>query len=161
MSEHAHPGTGTGSGVRPAATGQQGVVPGPDTTTGSAWVGWIWFAGAMMILLGLFNVIEGIVALFNPRFYVVGPEGLLVFNLTGWGLVHLIIGVLAVLAGAALFTGALWARVTTVVLAVINAIAQLTFLSAYPVWATIVIALDVVVIWAVIAHGKEVQRTAF
>lgn len=154
MSQQAHPGTGTAGGMRSApAEGK------PETT--SAWVGWIWFAGAMMILLGLFNVIEGIVALVNPRYYIVGPNGLLVFNLGGWGLVHLIIGILAVLAGAALFTGALWARITTVVLAVINAVAQLAFLSAYPVWATIVIALDVVVIWAVIAHGREVERTAW
>ena len=69
--------------------------------------------------------------------------------------------ILAVIAGLALFTGALWARITAVVLATINAIAQLTFLSAFPVWATIVIALDVVVIWAVIVHGSEAKREAY
>jgi hypothetical protein len=154
MSQQAHPGTGTAGDTRSTPTEGK-------TDTTSAWVGWIWFAGAVMILLGLFNVIEGIVALLNPRYYIVGPNTLLVFNLAGWGLVHLIIGALAVLAGVALFTGAMWARVTTVVLAVINAIAQLAFLSAYPVWATIVIALDIVVIWAVIAHGREVERTSW
>ncbi|WAL68349.1 hypothetical protein ORV05_11455 [Amycolatopsis cynarae] len=146
MSQHAHP--GAAGGVR--STGR--------ATTQTAWVGWIWFGGAMMILLGLFNVIEGVVALFNPRYYVIGPQGLLVFNLTGWGWVHLIIGILAVIAGLALFTGAMWARVTTVVLATINAIAQLAFLSAYPLWSTIVIALDVVVIWAVVVHGQEARE---
>jgi hypothetical protein len=153
MSQQAHPGTGAAGGMR--STGQT------TTTTPTAWVGWIWFAGAMMILLGLFNAIEGLVALFDNKYYVVGPQGLLVFDLSGWGWVHLIIGILAVIAGLALFTGALWARITAVVLATINAIAQLTFLSAFPVWATIVIALDVVVIWAVIVHGSEAKREAY
>ncbi|WP_236792076.1 hypothetical protein [Amycolatopsis sp. GM8] len=121
------------------------------------WVGWIWFGGAMMILLGMFNVIQGLVALFNKNYYVVGPQGLLVFNLTGWGWIHLIVGALAVVAGIFLFTGAAWARVVAVVLAVVNAVAQLAFLSAYPVWSTIIIALDVLVIWAVIVHGREVR----
>jgi hypothetical protein len=164
MSEHAHPGAGAAGGVRPTPPS----TPEPRTETrppaerkpalSGAWAGWITFAGAMMILVGLFNVIEGLVALLRPRYYVVGPEGLLVFSLAGWGLVHLIIGVLAVLAGMALFTGAMWARVTGVVLAVINAIFQLAFLPAYPVWATIVIALDVIIIWAIIAHGGEAAR---
>ncbi|HET6502037.1 MAG TPA: hypothetical protein VFG87_14875 [Amycolatopsis sp.] len=151
MSESTHPGTSTAGGIR-STPSEQGY------GVGSAWAGWIYFAGAMMILLGLFNAIEGLVALFRPHYYVVGPNGLLVFSLTGWGWIHLIIGILAVLAGLAVFTGALWARITGVVLAVINAIAQLAFLSAYPVWAAIVIALDVVVIWALIAHGSEVER---
>lgn len=156
MSQYAQsqPGVSTSSG--PTAT------TGPTTTeppARTAWVGWIWFGGTMMILLGLFNAIEGIVALFNKHYYVVGPEGLLVFNLTGWGWIHLIIGALAVVAGIFLFTGAAWARVAAVVLATVNAIAQLAFLSAYPVWSTIIIALDVVVIWAVVVHGREVKTT--
>jgi hypothetical protein len=152
MSESAQPGTSTAGGVRSRPSEQGYAVR-------SAWGGWIFFAGAMMILQGLFNAIEGLVALFRPHYYVVGPNGLLVFSLTGWGWIHLIIGILVVLAGIAVFSGALWARVTGVVLAVINAIAQLAFLSAYPVWATIVIAIDVVVIWALIAHGSEVERS--
>ncbi|KAA9163607.1 hypothetical protein FPZ12_008855 [Amycolatopsis acidicola] len=148
MSQQAHPGTAGGPGP---ISGQ------PEARTRTLWVGWIWFGGAMMILLGIFGVIQGLVALFNDKYYVVGPEGLLVFDLTGWGWVHLILGALAIVAGFALFSGATWARVTAVVLATINAVAQLAFLSAYPVWGTICIALDVLVIWAVIVHGKEVQ----
>ncbi|HVV14548.1 DUF7144 family membrane protein [Amycolatopsis sp.] len=149
MTQQAHPGTASGTG--PISAGA------PRTRSRTMWVGWIWFGGTMMIMLGMFNVIEGLVALFNDKYYVTSPSGLLVFDITGWGWVHLIIGVLAVAAGFALFTGAAWARVATVVLAGINALAQLTFLSAYPVWATIIIALDVLVIWAVIVHGKEVE----
>ncbi|NKQ52338.1 hypothetical protein HFP15_05535 [Amycolatopsis sp. K13G38] len=150
MSQQAQPHTGAG----PIPTTQ------PQATTRSLWVGWIWFGGAMMILLGFFNVIEGLVALFNDKYYVVGPQGLLVFDITGWGWVHLIIGVLAVASGLALFTGAVWARIAAVFLATVNAVAQLAFLSAYPVWATVVIALDVLVIWAVIVHGDEARRTS-
>lgn len=155
MTQHAQPGSETlGDTTTRAST------PQPMTGRRSAWLGWIWFGGAMMILLGAFNVIEGLVALFNDEYYVVGPEGLLVFDLTGWGWIHLSIGALAIAAGVGLFSGAAWARFAAVVLATINAIAQLAFLSAFPVWATVVIALDVIVIWAVIVHGDEARHAA-
>jgi hypothetical protein len=149
MSEHAHPGTGAAGRTRGEESARE------RTTTPTMWVGWIWFAGIMMIMLGIFNVIDGLVALYKDNFYTVGPRGLLVLNLTGWGWVHLVVGVLAVLAGFALFSGAAWARVVAVILAAFNAVTQLAFLNAYPVWATIVIVLDVVVIWAIVVHGKE------
>ena len=154
MTQHAQsrPGTIENGPVMPSTQ--------PEAGRRSAWAGWVRFAGAIMILLGLFNVIEGIVALFKDNYYAVSPQGLLVFDLTGWGWVHLIIGVLAVGTGVGLFSGAGWARICAVVLATINAVAQLTFLSAYPVWATVVIALDVVVIWAVIVHGGELKRSS-
>lgn len=126
----------------------------------TGWVGWVYFAGTMLILLGSFNAIEGLVALFNDQYYVPTRQGLLVFDLTAWGWIHLFVGGLAVIAGVGLFTGAMWARVFGVILASVNAIAQLAFLSAYPVWAMIVIALDVLVIWALIVHGAEAKSTA-
>jgi hypothetical protein len=142
-----------------AAAGTRGVAAGytRDRTRGrsTAWVGWIWFAAVMMVLVGTFNVIYGLVALFEDRYYVVGPQGLLVFDLTQWGWIHLIVGAAAVVAGMALFSGALWARIIAVLLASVNAIAQLAFMPAYPAWSLIAIALDVVVIWAVIVHGDE------
>jgi hypothetical protein len=142
MSDQATYGTGTHRGMRAGRT---------------AWVGWVYFAGMMLVLLGSFNVIEGLVALFNDQYYVPTAEGLLVFDLTGWGWVHLIIGVLAIVVGVGLYTGAVWARVGGVLLAGVNAVAQLMFLSAYPVWAVIVIALDVLVIWALVVHGDEAK----
>jgi hypothetical protein len=131
---------------------------GSRVTEPTGWVGWIWFGGTVMVLLGIFSVIEGIVALFNDKYYVVAPQGLLVFDITGWGWVHLILGALAIVAGVALFTGAMWARATAVVLLVVNAIAQLMFMPAYPFWALTVLALDIVVIWAILAHGREVRQ---
>ncbi|MEU3270587.1 hypothetical protein ABZ639_07055 [Saccharomonospora sp. NPDC006951] len=152
MTQHTHQETGNRTG--PVTPNQQ---PQQPPITRTAWVNWIWFAGAMMILLGLFNVIQGLVALFNDEYYVVGPSGLLVFDITGWGWVQLGLGAAAVAAGVCLFTGAMWARVAAVLLAAVNAVAQMAFLAANPVWCTIVIALDVLVIWAIVVHGKEVK----
>ncbi|WP_410566929.1 hypothetical protein [Amycolatopsis sp. cmx-4-61] len=140
---------------RAGTTGARAPLPPDQAVARSRRVGWIWFAGAITVLAGLFNVVEGVVALFDRDYYVIGPSGLLVFSLAGWGWLHLIVGILVVLTGIALFTGAQWARVVTVALAGFNALAQLAFLSAYPFWGVIVIALDVLVIWAVIVHGDE------
>ncbi|QFZ19646.1 DUF7144 family membrane protein [Saccharothrix syringae] len=125
----------------------------------SPWSGWIGFAGIMMIIIGVFGVIEGVVALFDDDFYVVGPEQVLVLDLTGWGWTHLVLGCLIAISGAALFTGAAWARVVAVVFAAANAIVQIGFVALQPVWSTVVIGLCVVVVWAVVVHGSEVART--
>ncbi|WP_326568810.1 hypothetical protein VSH64_44880 [Amycolatopsis rhabdoformis] len=117
--------------------------------------GWIAFAGTMAILVGFFNIIVGLVALFKNNYYVSTPGGYLVMNLTGWGWLHLIVGALAAAAGAALFSGAGWAKIVVVVLAGFNALAMLAFISAAPAWGLIVIVMDVLVIWAVIAHSNE------
>jgi hypothetical protein len=129
-----------------------------DAPRQTMWVGWVWFGGMMLVLSGVFNIIDGLVALFRQDYYTVGQRGLLLFNLSGWGWVHLILGVVLILAGFGLFSGATWARVVAVVLASINAVAQLAFLPASPVWSTIVIAVDVLVIWAVTVHGRELAR---
>jgi hypothetical protein len=102
-------------------------------------------------------VIYGLVALLKDDYYTVSRQGLLVFDLTQWGWILLIFGALAVLAGIALFSGALWARIVAVAFAVLNVIAHMAFMSAYPVWALITIAIDVLVIWAVIVHGDEMK----
>ncbi|MEU6152175.1 hypothetical protein ABZ816_19480 [Actinosynnema sp. NPDC047251] len=124
----------------------------------AAWTGWIAFAGVMMVIIGVFTVIEGLVALFNDQYYVTTDDTVLVFDLTGWGWTHLILGVLIGLTGPALWTGAAWARIATVLFASVNAVAQLAFVGVQPVWSTIVIALNVVVIWAVVVHGRSLER---
>jgi hypothetical protein len=123
----------------------------------TAWVGWVWFAAVMLIMTGSFNVIYGLVALFDDKYYTVSRQGLLVFDLTQWGWILLIFGIVAILAGVALFGGAMWARVVAVLLAGLNAIGHMAFMPAYPVWALITIAIDVLVIYAVIAHGSEMK----
>jgi len=113
----------------------------------------------MLIVMGAFQAIEGLVALFHKGFYLVSPGGLVVnVNYNAWGWTHLVIGVLAILAGIGLLSGNIVARVVGVIVAVLSAIVNMAFISAYPVWSTIVIAIDVVVIYAIIVHGRELKR---
>ncbi|MGH3801022.1 MAG: DUF7144 family membrane protein [Pseudonocardiaceae bacterium] len=124
----------------------------------SGWVGWIYFAGLMMILVGSFAIIQGLVALLNSNYYFVGPEGLLVnVNFTTWGWVHLILGIVVLIAGFGVMAGNLAARVIGIVLAIVSALINLAFLAAYPLWSTIVITLDVLVIYALAVHGRELK----
>jgi hypothetical protein len=125
----------------------------------TGWVGWVVFAGLMMIMLGFFQAIEGLVAIFDDGYYLVRPDGLVVnVDYTTWGWLHLIVGVLAVAAGVGLIAGNIVARVVAVVLALLSAVLNLVFIAAYPVWSTIVIAVDVIVIYAIIVHGRELQN---
>lgn len=130
-----------------------------EETTG--WVGWVVFAGVMMMVMGIFHVIQGITALVNSGYYAVPSSGLVVhFNFATWGWTHLILGAVVVVAGVAVMTGQMWARVIGIVLAVLSAIVNLGFLAAYPVWSTIIIALDVIVIYALAVHGGELKTRA-
>jgi len=122
----------------------------------SPWVGWVAFAGVLLIMLGVFNAIDGLAALFADEFFVDTDEGTLVFNLTSWGWIHLVFGSLQVIMGIALFSGVRWARAGAVVLLVVNATAHMAFLASSPVWSALIIALNVVCIWALIVHGEEV-----
>src|SRR3954453_18174233 len=126
----------------------------PGRTQPTAWVGWIAFAAVMMLMVGAFNIIDGLAALLKDEVYVNNGKHLLVFDLTSWGWITLLFGIFLVLVAFALFSGAFWARVVAVILVTFNAVGQLAFLSAYPIWATIIIALDVIVLWALVVHGN-------
>lgn len=127
----------------------------PEVT---GWVGWVFFAGVLMIMDGLFSVITGLVALFKDDYYLVGKDGLVVtIDYTAWGWIHLLVGVLVALAGLGAIAGQTWARVVGVVMATLSALANFAFLAAYPVWSTIIIAVDVFVIYALIVHGREAR----
>jgi hypothetical protein len=122
------------------------------------WVGWVMFAGVVMIVEGAFHIIDGLVALFERGYYVVTSNGLaLHVNYTAWGWAHLIIGALFVLVGFGVLAGQLWARVVGIVLAVISAIVNLAFIAAYPVWGVILIAVDIMIIYALAMHGREMS----
>jgi len=124
----------------------------------TAWTGWVAFAGFMMILVGSFQAVEGLVAIFDDGFYRVTDSGLVVnVDYTVWGWVHLLLGVLIIASGAGVLAGNTAARVVAVVLAGLSALVNLAFIEAYPVWSILIIAMDVVVIYAVTVHGGELR----
>ncbi len=122
----------------------------------SGWVGWIAFAGVMMVIAGSLQAIYGLIAIVNDEWVVWGNRANLLVDLTAWGWVHLIGGVIVLLAGLGLFTGNMVARIVAVIVAGLSLIANFLFIPAFPVWALIVITLDVVVIYAIMAHGREI-----
>jgi hypothetical protein len=125
----------------------------------TGWTGWVVFGGVMLIMMGAFQIIEGLVALFDDGFYAVGSEGLVVqVDYNTWGWTHLVIGLIGVLVGIGLLAGNMAARIAGVGVAFLSALVNLVFISAYPVWSMIVIAVDVIVIYAIIVHGREVKE---
>jgi hypothetical protein len=125
----------------------------------SAWVAWVNFAGLMLIMLGSFHAIQGLVALLRDEVYVVGRHGLVLnVGYTTWGWVHLAWGAVAILVGVCLLAGQMWARVVAVLVAFVSALTNVAFLPAYPVWSVMMIALDIVVIWAITMHGGELRE---
>jgi hypothetical protein len=122
------------------------------------WVGWIAFAGTLMVMLGAFHVIQGVVALVDDKYFLVTRSGLVVSaDYTTWGWVHLIAGVVVLVAGVFVFAGQVWARTVGVIVALLSALLNLGFLAAYPLWSVIMIALDVMVILALTVHGSDVR----
>lgn len=131
----------------------------PEHRSMSGWEKWVGFAGVMLVLLGFYQAMEGLVAVLNPGYYAVRSGRLAVpVNYTAWGWTHLVLGVVAVLAGIGLFLGNLAARIAAVVIAGISALVNLVFAAAYPGWSVVVIAVDVVVIWAVTMHGGQLKQ---
>jgi hypothetical protein len=113
------------------------------------------FAGAMMILGGIFQMMAGLVALFENKVYVAGARYLFAFDLTTWGWIHLLLGALVAAAGFGVITGQLWSRVVGITLAALSALVNFVFLPYYPIWSLIVIALDVFVIWALCLYNRD------
>jgi len=123
----------------------------------SSMSGWIGFAAIVMVIIGGIDFFQGLIAVFDDQYYVVTASGFLVFDLTQWGWLMMIWGVLLVLAGLALAAGQGWARWFTIILVGLNFFAQLGFLgnSNYPLWALTALALNVVVLYALTARWSE------
>lgn len=130
-------------------------------TTVTGWVGWGVFAAIILLIGGIIDALHGITAIFGPdTVYVVGQVGLFSLDVQAWGWWHLISGILLVFVAIALLGGATWARVVAIVLVSLNAIGQLTLLTAQPWWSLIVLTLDVLVIYALTVHGRELKARA-
>ena len=124
----------------------------------TSWGGWITFAGMMLLVLGSFQALVGFVALLDDSYYLVTNNGLVVkADFTTWGWIHLALGVAAIAAGIGALLGKTWGRVVGVALAAISAVANMLFLAAYPFWSMAIIAVDVIVIYALVAHGDDVK----
>jgi hypothetical protein len=120
----------------------------------SGWaVGGVVFAATMLLIIGVFQAIAGLVAIFDDEFYVVGRDYTFKLDTTAWGWIHLLLGVLLVGTGYALLSRRAWAGVAAIVLAGLSAIANFLFIPYYPFWSIVVIALDVWVIWSLTRPG--------
>ena len=121
-----------------------------------AWVtGFAMFAGILMIIVGLWGLIVGISAILNDKVFVTTQGYVYEFDVTGWGWVHLILGVLVGGAGFGIIQGATWGRVVGIVVAGLSLIANFLFIPHYPVWSILIIALDVLIIWALITYPSR------
>jgi hypothetical protein len=119
-------------------------------------MGFIVFAAVMMMMIGVFQALAGLAAIFENEFYVQARNYLYEVDVTAWGWIHLILGVIVALAGFGVLSGATWARVVGITLAVLSAIANFLFIPYYPFWSLLIIALNVFVIWALAVHGGRV-----
>jgi hypothetical protein len=130
-------------------------------TTGTmrptAWAGWIGFAGWMMIIIGALDFFEGLIAIIRDQYYVLGANQVIVFDVSTWGWVTLVWGIIIVFAGYGLLTGASWARWFAIIAGSLNFIIQLGFVGSanYPLWALTVQALTIVVLYALIVRWDD------
>ena len=123
----------------------------------SGWaVGWTMFASTMMILIGVFHVIAGIGGIAEDDLFVKTPNYVLQFDVTTWGWIHLLLGLIVGFAGFSLLTGAVWARTVGVILACMSAVAGFSWMPWYPIWGILFVVMSVSVIWALTAHGRDI-----
>ena len=117
--------------------------------------GFIIFGGMILILGGTFQALMGVAGIFSDEFFVTTRSYVFEFDATTWGWIHLVLGLIVVAVGFGVLAGQTWGRVGGVVVAACSALSNFAFLPYYPFWSLLVIALDVCVIWALIAHGRD------
>ena len=128
------------------------------------WVGsalvttFIAYAGLMMIMGGIAQVVQGLVALFDDSFFAVPTNYAFAMDPTVWGWIHIVVGLLVTAAGFYLFFGKLWARLVGIATAALGVIANFAFVPYYPVWSVLIIVFDLLVIWALACHGGEMAE---
>jgi hypothetical protein len=130
--------------------------PGDRSVSGWA-VGFSWFAGAIMVLIGGFHALMGLAVLIDDGFVRDTRDYAYDLDPTGYGWIHLILGIVLVLVGFGIFSGAVWARTVGIILAMLSAFVNFFFIPSYPVWSVLIIALDIAVIWALATTGPDVE----
>ena len=125
----------------------------------SGWVGWVGFASFMLMLGGFFSGLAGFVALFkHDVVYHAATNTVWILSYTQWGWIHIFAGALAILAAGSLMAGHLYGRMFAVLIALISAFANMAFVPVYPFWSITIIVIDILVIYAVTVHGKELRQ---
>ncbi|MFG2311917.1 hypothetical protein ACGFS9_25095 [Streptomyces sp. NPDC048566] len=144
------------SGAAPAAGGY-----GPPPSGDSAWAsGGVTFAGVLLLVNGFLNILQGISAIAKDNVYARVDDYVYRINLTGWGWILLIVGVIAAVVGAGILKGAAWARITGIALASVSMLFHFMFLPYAPVWSVIMIAIDIFVIWALATYRPRGDEPA-
>jgi len=126
--------------------------------TPSGWVGWVFFASVMMLIYGGMQIISGLVGIFRDDFYAVSSTGVVVFDVTTWGWINLVLGIVYLLTGFGLLAGATWARIVGVFFTVLAILANVAFLPVYPLWSLISIVVGGFVVYALSMHGGELSN---
>src|SRR6218665_2545193 len=101
----------------------------------TAWVGWVYFAASMLVLIGVMQMVQGLGAIFNPTYFVATSEHLIVFNIATWGWIHIGLGVVALAAGVGTFAGSMWARIVSLIVTVLAMVGTIAFITVYPFWS--------------------------
>jgi hypothetical protein len=122
----------------------------------SGWaVGWMTYAAVWMWILGFFHAMAGLVGILEDEIYAVTPNYVFQLDVTTWGWIHLILGIVVFMAGIAVFRGSVWARTIGVILAVVSTLGTFAWLPWYPLWGILMITANVFVIWALTVHGRD------
>jgi hypothetical protein len=135
---------------------------GGSVARNNSWAGWIGFAGLLMIVMGVIDFFEGLIAIIRGQYYFVLPQHIIVFDSKTWGWLTLIWGCVIVFAGLGLVGGATWARWFSIVVVVVSIIGQLGFVgsSDYPLWALMVLTLSIIILYALTAKWGERETGA-
>jgi hypothetical protein len=138
------------------ATGRSGAIP-PSSTTRHGYtpgIGWVLFAGVMMVANGILSIFEGAVGVARDGVYASTANYTFKFDLTAWGWIHIAVGALVLLIGLGVIAGQRWARYAGIVVVSLSLFANFMFLPYYPLWALVVIAIDVFVLWALCTYRR-------
>jgi hypothetical protein len=128
----------------------------PPSTEPSGWaMGWTAFAAIMMVIQGFWWLFAAFIAIVDDTFYIAGEQYIFQFDTTTWGWIHLLLGIVILIAGLSLFTGAVWARTVGVIMAAIAMLVAFAWLPWYPIFAILLIAISAAVIWALTTHGLD------
>ena len=124
------------------------------------WSGWVGFAALLMIVMGFLDFFQGLIAVIRDRYYVLTPQQIILFDLTTWGWITLFWGIIVALAGFALLSGAGWARWFTIIAGSLNFFIELGFVgsSQYPLWALAVLAMNILVLYALTVRWSDVRE---